>query len=318
MPFNAIHEYDANSASNNVDIGGANIAEGCAPSGINNALRELAKQIRRAVANQGGDIASAATVDLGAASGQYVKVTGATTITALGTVNAGVVRWVEFTGSLLLTHNATSLKLPGAANITTAAGDVGCFVSLGGGNWKCLGFFPASGADGIGRHMIFVPAAALIGALTNGASLGTIETAGNKHCFRTFDFDQATAESACFTLTMPKSWNEGNVSFRAIWTFSSGTGAVVWALQAVAVSDDDALDVAYGTEQVVLDAGLSAGDLHRGAESPAITIAGSPAASDTVLFRIKRNTADGGDTLTGDARLIGLEIFVTTDSGSDA
>ena len=29
MPFNAIHEYDANSAPNNVDIGGANIAEGC-------------------------------------------------------------------------------------------------------------------------------------------------------------------------------------------------------------------------------------------------------------------------------------------------
>lgn len=318
MPFNAIHEYDANSAPNNVDIGGANIAEGCAPSGINNALRELAKQIRRAVANQGGDIASAASVDLGAATGQYVKVTGTTTITSLGTVNAGVLRWVEFTGVLTLTHHATALKLPGGANVLTAAGDVGCFVSLGGGNWKCLGYFPVSSIGAIGKHMIFVPAAALIGSLTGGAAVGTIETATNKHNLRVFDFDPATLESACFSLTMPKSWNEGTITFRPIWTFAGAAGSVVWALQAAVVSDDDPLDTAYGTEQTVEDAGLGAGDLHRGAESPAITVAGSPAASDTVLFRIKRNASHVNDTLAGDARLIGVEIYLTTDSGSDA
>lgn len=146
MPFNAIHEYDANTASNNIDIGGANIAEGCAPSGINNALRELAKQIRRAVANQGSDIASAATTDIGASTGQYVRVTGTTSITGLGTINAGATRWVEFTGALTLTHNATSLKLPGSANIVTAGGDVACFVSLGAGNWKCLSYVKADGS----------------------------------------------------------------------------------------------------------------------------------------------------------------------------
>ncbi len=146
MPFNAIHEYDATTAANNTDIGGNNVAEGCAPSGINNALRELARQIRSAVANQGSDIASAATTNIGAATGQYVRVTGTTTITSFGTVNAGVMRWVEFTGALTLTHNATSLKLPGSANIVTAAGDIGCFVSLGSGNWKCLDYTKADGS----------------------------------------------------------------------------------------------------------------------------------------------------------------------------
>lgn len=318
MPFNAIHEYDADAASNNIDIGGANIAEGCAPSGINNALRELARQVRRAIANQGSDIASASSIDLGAAAGQYVKVTGATAITSLGTVNAGVMRWIEFTGNLTLTHNATSLKLPGSVNIATTSGDVASFVSLGGGNWKCLGFFPMSGADGIGRHMIFVPAAALIGAVTNGAVVGTIETSTNKHNLRTFDFDSTTQEFACFTLTMPKSWNEGAITFRPIWTFSSSSGGVTWALQAVAVSDNDPLDAAYGTEQTAIDVTLTAGDLHRGPESAAITVAGAPAASDTVLFRIKRNPADASDTLAADARLIGVEIYVTTDAGNDA
>jgi hypothetical protein len=91
---------------------------------------------------QGTDIASATTTDIGAAAGAYVKVTGTTTITGLGTAAAGVVRIVTFTGSLTLTHNATSLILPGAANITTLSGDVAEFVSEGGGNWRCINYQP--------------------------------------------------------------------------------------------------------------------------------------------------------------------------------
>ena len=40
----------------------------------------------------------------------------------------------------MLTHNATSLILPGSANITTTAGDTAEFLSLGGGNWICLNY----------------------------------------------------------------------------------------------------------------------------------------------------------------------------------
>jgi ethanolamine utilization microcompartment shell protein EutS len=89
---------------------------------------------------QAANLASASTTDIGAARGQYVKVTGTTTITALGTVQAGTLRIVEFTGALTLTHNGTSLILPGAANIATQAGDVGFFVSEGSGNWRCVHF----------------------------------------------------------------------------------------------------------------------------------------------------------------------------------
>lgn len=95
---------------------------------------------------QGSDIASATTTDIGAATGNYVNVTGTTTITGLGTVQAGTRRIVNFTGALTLTHNATSLILPTAANITTAAGDTAVFVSLGSGNWKCVSYDRASGA----------------------------------------------------------------------------------------------------------------------------------------------------------------------------
>jgi hypothetical protein len=84
----------------------------------------------------GADIASATTTDIGAATGNFVKVTGTTTITGLGTVQAGTRRVVEFTGILTLTHNGTSLILPTAANITTAAGDVATFGPLALRSWR--------------------------------------------------------------------------------------------------------------------------------------------------------------------------------------
>lgn len=94
---------------------------------------------------QGTNIASAATTDIGAAVGNYVKVTGSTTITAFGTVQAGSRRTVEFTGAPKLTYNATSLILPGAVDYYASAGDVLWFVSEGSGNWRCTDVTPALG-----------------------------------------------------------------------------------------------------------------------------------------------------------------------------
>ncbi len=94
---------------------------------------------------KGADIASAATTDIGAATGNFVHVTGTTTITALGTIQAGTRRVVVFTGILILTHNATSLILPTGASITTAAGDCAEFESEGSGNWRCTDYQRANG-----------------------------------------------------------------------------------------------------------------------------------------------------------------------------
>jgi len=45
MPKDKVSEWSS-TAANNTDIGGINIAEGCAPSGINNAIRELMAQVK--------------------------------------------------------------------------------------------------------------------------------------------------------------------------------------------------------------------------------------------------------------------------------
>ena len=74
---------------------------------------------------KGAAVASAATTDIWTpADGNYLHITGTTTITSLGTApQAGAERTIIFDGVLTLTHNATSLILPSGANIITAAGD---------------------------------------------------------------------------------------------------------------------------------------------------------------------------------------------------
>ncbi len=94
---------------------------------------------------KGTDIASAATVNIGAANGNYIVITGTTMITAFDSVQAGTERVLEFAGILTLTQNATSLILPTGANITTAAGDVATFRSEGSGNWRCVDYQRANG-----------------------------------------------------------------------------------------------------------------------------------------------------------------------------
>lgn len=95
-------------------------------------------------------LASASTVSIGAAAANTVTVSGTTTITAFDSIAAGAIRRVRFLAALTLTHNATSLILPGSSNITTAAGDVAFMESLGTGNWRCITYFKADGTSVVG------------------------------------------------------------------------------------------------------------------------------------------------------------------------
>lgn len=85
---------------------------------------------------QGATVASAAALDLRAIGGAKTTISGSVTITSIVEQPAGQVRRLTFSGAPLLTYNATSLKLPGAASIRMAAGDQIELVSLGSGNWE--------------------------------------------------------------------------------------------------------------------------------------------------------------------------------------
>ena len=95
----------------------------------------------------GTAIASAATVNLNTATGNRVHITGTTTITAV-TLTRGP-RTVIFDSVLTLTHHATNNNLPGAANITTAAGDRAIYESDG-ITVYCVSYTRSNGAAIVG------------------------------------------------------------------------------------------------------------------------------------------------------------------------
>lgn len=172
-----------------------------------------------------------------------------------------------------------------------------------------------------GRHAVYVPAGGMSPSVTGGcAALATIASAANQPDIQTLDFDATTQEYAQFSFRMPKSWNEGTVTFVPVWSHAATTTnfGVVWDLQAVGVSDDDPIAVAFGTAQTSTDTGGTTNDIYIGPESSAITVAGMPAAEDMVFFRLSRVTGSGSDTMAIDARLHGITVYITTDADTDA
>ena len=94
--------------------------------------------------SKGSDVASATSITVPDES--YFDITGTTTTAGFSTVNAGIMKMVQFDGACQLTHNSSSFNLPTGANITTAAGDRALFRSEGSGNWRCMWYQRASGA----------------------------------------------------------------------------------------------------------------------------------------------------------------------------
>jgi len=171
-----------------------------------------------------------------------------------------------------------------------------------------------------GKETMWVPAAAMYGPTTNPADEAQVETTATRPDLKVWDFDASTQQYTQFTVAMPKSWNEGTISYQVYWSPSStNTGNCIFGLQAVACADSDTIDVAYGTAVEVTDAGIgTVEDQQISSESGAVTVAGSPAAGEQTYFQLFRKAADGGDTFTGESRVLGIKIFYTTDAANDA
>jgi len=171
-----------------------------------------------------------------------------------------------------------------------------------------------------GKETMWVPASAMYGPTTNPADAAQVETTATRPDLKVFDFDASTQQYTQFTVAMPKSWNEGTLTYQVYWSPSStNTGNAIFGVQGVACADNDTIDVAYGTAIEVTDAGIgTVEDQQITSESSAMTVAGSPAAGEQTYFQLFRKAADGSDTFTGECRVLGVKIFFTTDAANDA
>ena len=170
-----------------------------------------------------------------------------------------------------------------------------------------------------GTETIFVPAQAMFGTTTNGADAQAIETTATRPEMKVLDFDASTIEYAQFSIAMPKSWNEGVITFQAFWSPSNtDTGAALIGLQGVSVANDATSDVTFDAAVDVTDNGTgTVEDVLVSPVSANVTV--KTAAADTyTYFQVARNATSGSDSFTGDARLLGIKIFYTTDAANDA
>ena len=170
-----------------------------------------------------------------------------------------------------------------------------------------------------GTETIWVPAQAMFGTTTNGADAQAVETTATRPELKVLDFDASTAEYAQFSIAMPKSWNLGTVTYQVFWSpGNTDTGNCIFGLEGVATTEGETADVVFGTAQEVTDAGIgTVEDVQMTSVSSAMTIAGSPADDDYTFFQLYRDAADGSDTFTGDARVLGIKLFYTTDAAND-
>ena len=168
-----------------------------------------------------------------------------------------------------------------------------------------------------GLDTIYVPAAAMYPNTTNGSSdLEQVELTNGPE-LKCLDFAAAADDFAQFTVIFPKSWNEGTVTFQPFWTVTgTNAGTVAWGLSAVSFADTLNINQAFGTQIVTTAKAFSgtSNDMTVSAVSGAVTI--TNAAVDTqTYFQVSRDVS--ADSQTGDARLLGIKLFFTTDAAND-
>jgi len=158
MPKTKISEFSTTPA-NNTDIDGINIAEGCAPSGINDAIRELMSQLKDWQAGLSGDVTAIAAGGTGAAT---FAAAGLTTLTGTETLTNKTVEAGTFTNGY--TEEVATANTSTAYTIDLAGGSVQILTLTG----NCTYTFPTPVAgksltliqkqDGTGSRTVTWPA----------------------------------------------------------------------------------------------------------------------------------------------------------------
>jgi hypothetical protein len=287
-------EWSSTTASN-APAGSATIG-----TGLDDNLREIQGVIVRGLSHKGSDIASASpTTDIGAVEGLMHDITGSTAITALGTVRAGIMKVLKFEDALTFTHNATSLILPGAANITTANGDVAVMMSEGSGNWRCLAYMKADGSHlgpVLGTEQASTSGTSIDFSIPSWAKKITIQFVG-----------VSTSGTDSWLVQLADSGGVENTGYLGACSRLTDSAAVsVGAFTAgFGISSSSASNVIHGTVVLTLEDAanftwVASGNLADSAAGLIFTTAGSKSLS-AALSSVRITTSSGTDTFDAGA-----------------
>ena len=157
MPKDKVSEWSS-TAANNTDVGGVNIAEGMAPSGVNNAMREIMAQIKDMQAGYDGDgFVVGGTFTASSTAILSANVTIGSLATHTVTLNAATITAptdlvVSSTGAIKLPIGTTAQRPTGANGFIRYNTDLDRFEGYRETAWSAVG----GGATGGGTDEVFL------------------------------------------------------------------------------------------------------------------------------------------------------------------
>jgi hypothetical protein len=154
MALSTLYQLDPTSAASNSNYAGADIAESCPPSGINNALRALGQMVAQQICYRGPEISASVSTNIATTTtGIYNFVSGAGAINSFGTVpgeqpSAAVIRLLLYSGSASVSHDSSKIVLLGGQSRRMQPGDVqGLIHETSNDKWREFLFFRADGSQ---------------------------------------------------------------------------------------------------------------------------------------------------------------------------
>jgi hypothetical protein len=149
-----------------------------------------------------------------------------------------------------------------------------------------------------------------IAPATNYATFDIIQ--GTNYPVPCLDFDASTEEAIFFHFLATR-YGSGNITLTVYWyADTASSGDVIWGAQIAAITaNTDSQDIetdGLATAQTSTDTHL--GTVNQRLHSIDITISNldSIAADDWCVLKVYRDADAGGDTMTGDASLVGLRM----------
>lgn len=126
------------------------------------------------------------------------------------------------------------------------------------------------------------------------------------------DFDASTEET-CYFILVPRGYGSGNLTLRVFWEAdTASSGDVIWGAAIAAITaNTDSQDLetkSFASAQTATDTHLGTTGQRLHSVDIAISNLDSLADDDYLVVKVYRDADAGGDTMTGDARLVALEL----------
>lgn len=127
--------------------------------------------------------------------------------------------------------------------------------------------------------------------------------------YSTANFDDTTAEHIIFRCPVPD-YDGNNITFKFYWIATATSGNVIWTIESIGITDGEEILEAVVTDLVDVTADTVTGTtLDLNVTTHSTYNPASVTADDLMIIEITRKA--GTDTMTGDARLIGVNLEYT-------